>query len=72
LKQLPPGHYLAYAFETVELGALNDPAVLKEIAGKGVDVTVKENDKKQIQLQSITADEMNAVFTKLSIDLSQN
>ena len=71
LKQVPPGRYRAYALEQMNTGELQNPAVLRELEGKGSDVEVKENDKKQLQLKLISADDLQQIFAKLGIDSSQ-
>ena len=42
-----------------------------ELQSKGVEIEVKENDKKQIQLPLITEDEMQQIYTRLGIEISQ-
>ncbi len=69
VKQVPPGHYRAYAFESVDYGQLQNPDVLKQLEGKGVDVEVKENDKKQIQLPLVSEEAMRQIYSKLGIDV---
>ena len=71
LKQLTPGHYRAYAFEHIELGALQNPDVLKQLESKGVEVELKENDKKQVPLTPIPANDMRELFGRLGIALDQ-
>ncbi|HEX4751037.1 MAG TPA: carboxypeptidase-like regulatory domain-containing protein [Bryobacteraceae bacterium] len=71
LKSVPPGRYRAYAFETLQYGALQNPDIQRELASRGVDVELKENDRKQLQLNLITADEMNQIYSKLGIEIPQ-
>jgi hypothetical protein len=68
LKPLRPGHYRAYAFEQIEIGALN-PDVLQQLESKGTEIELAENDKKQIQLTPIPDDDMRELFATLGIAL---
>ncbi len=67
-KQIAPGHYHAYAFEQVEGSLLENPDLLKELASRGVDVEVKENDKKQIQVPLISAVDLQQITARLGIE----
>jgi len=67
-KQVPPGHYHAFALEQVDTNPLQNPDLLKELASKGVDVDLKENDKKQIQLAVIPASESQQIMARLGIE----
>ncbi len=69
IKNVPPGRYRAYAFEQANYGAMQSPDVLKEIESRGVEVDAKENDKKQIQLPLISADDFQQILTKLGMDV---
>jgi hypothetical protein len=71
IKQLPPGHYHAYALEQIDYGQFENPDFLKQLESKGVEVDVKENEKKQIQLPLITEDEMQQIYARLGIEVSQ-
>jgi hypothetical protein len=68
LTQVPPGRYRAYAFEEVNGGQLQIPEVLKQLESRGTEIELKENDKKQIQVPLISADELQQVFAKLGIE----
>ena len=68
IKDVPPGNYRAYAFEHINMGQLENPDVLKQLESKGTDIEVKENDKKQIQLSIISADDVQQIFTRLGIE----
>ncbi|HZS55034.1 MAG TPA: carboxypeptidase-like regulatory domain-containing protein [Bryobacteraceae bacterium] len=72
VKQVPPGHYRAYAFEKPDYQQMQNPDVLKQLESKGTDVELKENDKKQIQLPLITADDMQQIYLKLGLDVPQD
>ena len=67
-RSVPPGHYRAYAFESASSIALSNPQVLEALQGKGTEVEVKENDKKDIQLKIIPSDDFQQVLAKLGID----
>ena len=71
VKNVPPGHYRAYALERMDYNQLQNPDVLKEMQSKGTEVELKENDKKQIQLPLITAGDMQQIYAKLGIEVSQ-
>jgi hypothetical protein len=70
-KQVPPGRYRAYAFADASYSDLQNPDVIKELGSKGVDVDVKENETKQIQLELISASDFDQVLTKLGLERSQ-
>ncbi len=70
-KNVPPGHYRAYAFEDVDTDDLQNPEVLKQLESRGTDVELKENDRKQVQLPLISADDVQQVFARLGIDSPQ-
>lgn len=69
VKNLPPGHYRAYALERMDFNELQNPDVLKELESKGTDVDLKENDKKQIQLPLISTGDMQQIYAKLGIEV---
>ncbi len=67
VKGLAPGSYHAYAFEKVDSNLLQNPAVVKAIADRGVEVEVKEKDKKQVQVALISEEEMQQILTRLGL-----
>jgi hypothetical protein len=67
-RSVPPGHYRAYAIESASLLSLDNPQVLDALQSRGIEVEVKENDKKDIQLKIIPSDDFQQVLTKLGID----
>lgn len=67
-KELPPGAYHAVAVEGVGQMSMQNPDVQKEFASRGVEVELKENDKKQIQLPLIPADDVQRLFSQLGIE----
>ncbi len=71
LKNVPPGHYRAYAFEEVNMNDLQNPEVLKQLESRGTEVELKENDRKQIQLPIVSADDMDQIFARLGLGSSQ-
>lgn len=68
IKQLPPGRYRAYAFEQVESDQLQNPDLLSQLQSKGIEVGVKEGDKKQIQVPLISAADFQQLLARLGID----
>jgi hypothetical protein len=62
-KGLAPGTYYAVAFETDEYRNFDDPVILKQLVAKGVKVEVKENDKRQVQVTLLPAQELRAALT---------
>lgn len=70
-KNVPPGHYRAYAFEEVNTNDLQNPEVLKQFESRGTEVELKENDRKQIQLPLISAEDVQQIFARLGIDSPQ-
>lgn len=71
LKNIPPGHYRAYAFEDIHADQLENPDVLKQLESRGTEVEVKENDRKQIELPLISSEDVQQIFAQLGIDSSQ-
>jgi protocatechuate 3,4-dioxygenase beta subunit len=67
-KGLAPGVYYALAYQADEYRNFNDPAVLKQLVDKGTKVEVKENDKQQIQLTLLPADDLQAALTAAGVD----
>jgi hypothetical protein len=57
IKQVPPGRYRAYAFESIDFAALHDPAVLKALDSVGTELDLKEGDQKSISLGLISSEE---------------
>ncbi len=66
-KELSPGQYHVYAFEQLNAGQLENPAILKALEGKGTAVELKESDKKQLELPIISADDMQQILTELGL-----
>ncbi len=66
-KGLTPGQYHVYAFEQLNANQLENPAVLKAVEEKGTAVELKENDKKQLELSVISADDMQQILAKLGL-----
>jgi hypothetical protein len=72
VKNVPPGHYRAYAFEDLNYEQLQNADVLKQLEPKGTDVELKQNDKKQIQLPLISGDDMQQIYARLGIEVQQD
>ncbi|MBV9760299.1 MAG: carboxypeptidase regulatory-like domain-containing protein [Acidobacteriaceae bacterium] len=68
VKQVPPGRYRAYAFEQVESELLQNPDVLAQLQPMAVEIDLKENEKKQIQLPLISAAQFQQLLDRLGID----
>jgi hypothetical protein len=58
IRGLTPGLYHAIALEPPDQTDLQDPALQKQLIGKATDVEVKENDKRQLQLTLLPADDV--------------
>jgi hypothetical protein len=71
IKNVPPGRYRAYAFETLNYEQLQNPEVLKQLEPKGTEVDLKQNDKKQVQLPLITDEDMQQIYGRLGIEITQ-
>jgi protocatechuate 3,4-dioxygenase beta subunit len=67
-KRVPPGHYRAVALEQLDPNLLQNPEVSKELASRGVDLDVQENDKKQLQLQVLPAADLQQLLARLGIE----
>ncbi len=61
-KGLTPGVYYAVAFESEDFRSWDDPALLKQLVDKGTKVELKENDKKQVQVTMMAAEELAAAM----------
>jgi hypothetical protein len=68
IENVPPGRYRAYALEDMKRDQMDNPDFLKQLESKGVEIEVKENDKKQIQLTLIPEAETQRILTQLGID----
>jgi hypothetical protein len=53
LKNVAPGEYRVFAFDTVEYQAYMDPEWLKPFESKGEKVSIEENAKPSVQLKLI-------------------
>jgi hypothetical protein len=68
LKGLRPGHYRAYAFEHLDMNQWQNPAVRRQLEGRGADVELNENDKKQIQLTVVSGADLLQTLASLGIE----
>jgi hypothetical protein len=66
LKQVPPGSYRAYAFESIDLTALHEPAVLKRLAAGGTDVELKEGASEAVSLPLTSSAQERTLFASLT------
>ena len=71
MTNVPPRHYVACAIDKLDRSQLQDPDVLKELQSRGARVDLKENDRKQIEVPLITAEQMGEIYTKLAIEVPQ-
>ena len=56
IKNVIPGQYKAFAWEDIEPGSYQDPAVIKAVEGKGESVALQESDSKNLTLSLIPAE----------------
>jgi len=59
LRDVQPGDYRVFAWEDMEAGAYMDPDYVKPVENKGEALTLRESDKKSLQLTLIPADAAN-------------
>lgn len=67
-KGLTPGVYYALAYELEERRNMQDPTLLKLLADKATKVEVKENDKQQVQLTLMPAEDLQATLAAAGDD----
>jgi protocatechuate 3,4-dioxygenase beta subunit len=53
IKGIPPGEYKAFAWESVDFGAYEDPEFLKPFESKGVKIKLAEGDSQSVQIKVI-------------------
>jgi hypothetical protein len=68
VKNVAPGRYRAYAFEELKRDQMDNPDFVKQIESKGVEVELKENDKKQVQLTLIPSADTQKILAQLGIE----
>jgi hypothetical protein len=68
IKNVAPGRYRAYAFEELKRDQMDNPDFVKQIESKGVEVELKENDKKQVQLTLIPSADTQKILAQLGIE----
>jgi len=66
-KGMAPGVYYAVAFESEDFRGWDDPTVLKQLVDRGTKVEVQENDKKQVQVTMLSAEDLQAALTAAGI-----
>jgi len=66
-KGMAPGVYYAVAVESEDFRSWDDPAWLKQLVDKGTKVEVQENDKKQVQVTMLSAEELQAALTAAGV-----
>ncbi len=67
-KGITPGVYYALAYELEEPRSMQDPTLLKLLVDKGTKVELKENDKQQLQLTLIPAEDLQATLAAAGED----
>ena len=68
-RSVAPGTYYAIAYEPDDQTQnVRDPAVLKLLSSQGTKVEVKENDKKQVQLTILPAEELQKAIAASGVE----
>jgi hypothetical protein len=67
MQNVRPGQYTAFAVERFDGSLWQNPSFLKEIQSEGIGVDVAENDHKQIQLSTISNDEIQQASIRAGI-----
>ncbi len=67
-EMLPPGTYKLFAFEGVPEGIWEDPDFMKEVAAKGTDVKLGENDSQRVDVAVIAKSELASTPQKLGVE----
>jgi hypothetical protein len=67
-KELPPGAYRVVAVEGLNPMSLGNPDLRKELASRGTEIELKENEKKRIQLPVVTAADVQQIMARLGIE----
>lgn len=57
MKQIPPGRYRVVALAEYNYSQSQDPELLSRLAGKGIDLELGENERKQITVPLVSAEE---------------
>jgi hypothetical protein len=68
IKELPPGKYRAVAVLNVNSMLLQNPDFTKILAASGMELELKENDKKQVQIPLTPAADVQRILVNLGID----
>jgi hypothetical protein len=67
MQNVRPGQYIAFAVERFDGSLWQNPNFLKEIENDGIGVDVAENDHKQIQLSTISSDQIQQASVRAGI-----
>lgn len=67
MQNVRPGQYIAFAVERFDGSLWLNPNFLKEIENDGIGVDVAENDHKQIQLSTISSDQIQQASVRAGI-----
>ena len=57
IKNVPPGRYRAYAFESIDYAALQEPEVQKALQSGGTELELAEGDQRSIGLHLISSED---------------
>jgi hypothetical protein len=66
-KSIPPGSYTVFACEGLDSEQWSDPELAKALGGQAEQVQIGENEKKQLQLKLIPADQMAQILGRLGL-----
>jgi hypothetical protein len=62
VKNIPPGTYRAYAFESIDFAAMQDPAVLKALQSGGAELDIAESESKSVVLHLTSAEDQQRLI----------
>jgi len=62
IKNVPPGSYRAYAFESIDFAALQDPAVLKSLQSGGAELDIAEGKQRSVVLHLTSSEDQQRLI----------
>ncbi len=68
LRDLAPGAYKLYAFEGVPDGAWEDPDLMKELSGAGMEIPLTEGEVKSVEVPLLLKATLAATLKKLGLE----
>ena len=68
LKGLRPGKYRLFAIQGVQHNDLENPDLLKEFTSRGIEVELKEHERKQLDVPMITPGDVRQILTQLGLE----